>query len=78
MSILYISHNLAVIAQIAHDVMVMYLGRVVEQAPTLQWDLGDTYGTVAVRMPPERTAVSPKTDPAVSRRRTTRCPSTVL
>ena len=24
---------------------------VVEQAPTLQWDLGDTYGTVAVRMP---------------------------
>lgn len=24
---------------------------VVEQAPTLQWDLGDTYGTLAVRMP---------------------------
>src|SRR6185369_10644970 len=24
---------------------------VVEQAPTLQWDLGDTYRTVAVRMP---------------------------
>jgi tRNA threonylcarbamoyl adenosine modification protein (Sua5/YciO/YrdC/YwlC family) len=24
---------------------------VVEQAPTLQWDLGDTYGTIAVRMP---------------------------
>ncbi len=24
---------------------------VVEHAPTLQWDLGDTYGTVAVRMP---------------------------
>jgi L-threonylcarbamoyladenylate synthase len=24
---------------------------VVEYAPTLQWDLGDTYGTVAVRMP---------------------------
>jgi L-threonylcarbamoyladenylate synthase len=24
---------------------------VVEQAPTLQWDLGDAYGTVAVRMP---------------------------
>jgi L-threonylcarbamoyladenylate synthase len=24
---------------------------VVEQAPTLQWDLGETYGTVAVRMP---------------------------
>jgi tRNA threonylcarbamoyl adenosine modification protein (Sua5/YciO/YrdC/YwlC family) len=24
---------------------------VVEQAPTLQWDLGDSYGTVAVRMP---------------------------
>ena len=24
---------------------------VVEHAPSLQWDLGDTYGTVAVRMP---------------------------
>ena len=33
MSILFISHNLGVVAEIAHDVVVMYGGRVVEQAP---------------------------------------------
>lgn len=33
LSILFITHNMGVIAQIAHDVVVMYLGRVVERGP---------------------------------------------
>ena len=32
MSILFVTHNLGVVAEIAHDVAVMYAGRVVEQA----------------------------------------------
>jgi len=32
-SILFITHNLGVVADIAQDVVVMYAGRVVEQAP---------------------------------------------
>ncbi|WP_411908624.1 ABC transporter ATP-binding protein [Mesorhizobium sp. ES1-4] len=33
MSILFITHNLGVVAEIAHNVVVMYAGRVVEHAP---------------------------------------------
>ncbi|MBT9432873.1 ABC transporter ATP-binding protein [Candidatus Sodalis endolongispinus] len=33
MSIVFITHNLGVVAEIAHDVVVMYAGRVVEHAP---------------------------------------------
>jgi oligopeptide/dipeptide ABC transporter ATP-binding protein len=33
MAIQFISHNLAVISEIAHEIIVMYAGRVVERAP---------------------------------------------
>lgn len=33
MAILFISHNLGVVAEISHDVLVVYFGRVMEQAP---------------------------------------------
>jgi len=35
MSILFITHNLGVVAEIAHEVAVMYAGRVVEQGPVV-------------------------------------------
>ena len=34
MAIQFISHNLAVVSEVAHDIIVMYAGRVVERAPT--------------------------------------------
>jgi oligopeptide/dipeptide ABC transporter ATP-binding protein len=33
MAIQFISHNLAVVSEIAHEIIVMYAGRVVERAP---------------------------------------------
>ncbi len=33
MSILFITHDLGVVAEIAHQVVVMYAGRVVEESP---------------------------------------------
>ena len=33
MAILFISHNLGVVAEISHDVLVVYFGRVMEHAP---------------------------------------------
>jgi peptide/nickel transport system ATP-binding protein len=35
MAILYITHNLAVISQMAQVILVMYLGKIVEQADTM-------------------------------------------
>jgi oligopeptide/dipeptide ABC transporter ATP-binding protein len=34
MAIQFISHNLAVVSEVAHEIIVMYAGRVVERAPT--------------------------------------------
>ena len=34
MGVLFISHDLAVLASIAHDIAIMYAGQIVEQAPT--------------------------------------------
>jgi oligopeptide/dipeptide ABC transporter ATP-binding protein len=33
MAVLFISHNLAVVSEVADDIMVMYAGRIVERAP---------------------------------------------
>ena len=35
-AILYISHNLGVLSQISHNIMIMYAGRVLEMGPTRQ------------------------------------------
>ena len=49
--------------QIAGDLVEAFwpgaLTIVIEHAPTLQWDLGDTAGTVAVRMPLHPVALEP-------------------
>jgi peptide/nickel transport system ATP-binding protein/oligopeptide transport system ATP-binding protein len=65
MSMLFISHDLAVVREIAHRVMVLYLGRVVETADA------DTL-FAAPQHPYTRAllAAAPIPDPAVERSRT--------
>ena len=59
LSFLFIAHNLAVVQHFAHDVAVMYLGRIVEVAPSI-----DLYARPAHPYTESLLASVPKPDPA--------------
>jgi peptide/nickel transport system ATP-binding protein len=60
MAIQFISHNLAVISEIAHEIVVMYAGRIVERAPADALFAAPlhpyTQGLIATLPDPERRA----------------------
>jgi peptide/nickel transport system ATP-binding protein len=62
MAILFITHDLGVVAQVADEVAVMYLGRIVERAPVL--DLFDSprhpYAQALLRSVPTLTGEKPR------------------
>jgi len=64
LAMIFISHDLAVVREISHRVMVLYLGRVVESAGTEQ-----LYGAPRHPYTKALLAAAPIPDPAVERRR---------
>jgi len=65
LSLLFITHNLAVVRRIAHRAMVLYLGRVAEIGPT-----GDLFAAPRHPYTAALLAAAPVPDPAIERGRT--------
>ncbi|USZ69605.1 ABC transporter ATP-binding protein [Halorussus salilacus] len=64
LGVMYISHDLASLTQIADKLAIMYLGQIVEQGPTREVIAGPKHPYVASLL-----SASPKTDPRVERTR---------
>ncbi len=77
MSILFITHNLGVVAEIAHDVVVMYGGRVVEQAPVQRSVRASAPSLHARGCSPARRTPRATSAPAASGRRSIPIPGSV-
>jgi oligopeptide/dipeptide ABC transporter ATP-binding protein len=70
LALLLVSHDLAMVRTVAHRVAVLYLGRVVEEAPA-----GELYAAPAHPYAAALLAATPVPDPAVERPRRGRAPA---